>query len=292
MGNWISSLFNPSNNYKTSDGRQITAHDRAILDLKIQRDKLKQFSKKLELVSAREKEIARQLLRDGKKNLARLCLRKKRFQEQLLERLSVQLSNLEQLVDTIEFAQIEKKVFDGLKAGNEALKQIQQEMNIEAVEELMLETQSAIQRQREIDAMLCEKLTDEDEEEIQRELEILGGDEEAVAIDLRQLSISLSSTTTGNPSAVLESRVKVKSSPPTSNQKIQDLVAVNAEDPGDKTSKETNTNSKELKEQSQTHDKTNETSEDTGNRDRQFVKDPTQSKKCANKEDAQVLPAS
>jgi charged multivesicular body protein 6 len=104
---------------------------------------------------SREKELARQLLREGKHNLARLCLRKKRFQEQLLESLSVQLSNLQQLVDTIEFAQIEKSVFDGLKAGNEALKQLQQEISVEAVEELMLDTRNAIQHQQVSLSSLC-----------------------------------------------------------------------------------------------------------------------------------------
>jgi charged multivesicular body protein 6 len=182
MGNWLSSLFSSPNNSKNNKDHQITAYDRAILDLKIQRDKLKQFSKKvqyffdnlsvdfvdvcvwffcaimnlcfrftmmkLESVLAREKEVARQLLREGKQNLARLCLRKKRFQEQLLERLSVHLANLEQLVDTLEFSIIEKKVFDGLKEGNEVLKKIQQEMSVEAVEELLLDTQNAIQHQK------------------------------------------------------------------------------------------------------------------------------------------------
>jgi hypothetical protein len=53
MGNWISSLFgyhqgnSNTTTTTTTDHRQITSYDRAILDLKNQRDKLKQYSKKV-----------------------------------------------------------------------------------------------------------------------------------------------------------------------------------------------------------------------------------------------------
>jgi len=48
----------------------------------------------------------------------------------------------------VEFAVVEKKVFDGLKTGSEVLKQIQKEMSIEAVEELMSDTREAVEYQQ------------------------------------------------------------------------------------------------------------------------------------------------
>lgn len=47
-------------------------------------------------------------------------------------------------IDSVEFAQMEKRVFDGLKAGNEVLKEIHAEMSVEAVEELMADTKEAL----------------------------------------------------------------------------------------------------------------------------------------------------
>ena len=55
---------------------------------------------------------------------AKLLLKKKRFLENLLENTDTQLENLQQMVDTIEFTQIEVKVVEGLKQGNEALNQL------------------------------------------------------------------------------------------------------------------------------------------------------------------------
>lgn len=54
------------------------------------------------------------------------------------------MENVQQLIDSLEFAQLEKKVFDTLQEGTKALQQIQKEMSVEAVEKLMEDTQEAI----------------------------------------------------------------------------------------------------------------------------------------------------
>eukprot|EP00029_Vermamoeba_vermiformis_P003253 TRINITY_DN13646_c0_g1_i1.p1 TRINITY_DN13646_c0_g1~~TRINITY_DN13646_c0_g1_i1.p1 ORF type:complete len:265 (-),score=69.70 TRINITY_DN13646_c0_g1_i1:39-833(-) len=178
MGQFFSFLFGGGEgNNATKNQNAISAQDRAILDLKTQRDKLKLYSRKLEAVLDKEREAALKLLHEGQRHKALLCLRKKKYQEQLLEKTTVQLANLQQMVDTVEFAVVEKKVFDGLKTGNEVLKQIQKEMSIEAVEELMADTKEAIEYQEEVDSMLTSQLTDLEEEDILEELERLGSEE-------------------------------------------------------------------------------------------------------------------
>lgn len=151
----------------------MSSHDKAVLDLKVQRDKLTQYQKKMRAVVEKETEMARELLRKGQRPKALLALKKKRFQEQLLTKSEAQLSNLQEMIDSVEFAQMEKRVFDGLKAGNEVLKEIQAEMSLDAVEELMADTQEAIAHQQEIENILAGKLTDEDEEAILAELDEL-----------------------------------------------------------------------------------------------------------------------
>ena len=85
---------------------------------------------------------------------ARLLLRKKKHQETLLERTDKQLDNLEQLTHDIEFAQVERQVLDGLKSGNEALKAVNAIFSIEEIESIMDDTAEAVEKQREIDALL------------------------------------------------------------------------------------------------------------------------------------------
>ncbi|KAI0734601.1 Snf7-domain-containing protein [Fomitopsis betulina] len=151
----------------------ITKQDRAILDLKLQRDKVRQYQKKIQEVLNREHAIAKQQLAAGNTDRALLTLRKRKYQEGLLAKTDAQLENLDHLVSTIEFSLIEVSVLHGLQQGNEVLKQIHKEMDIESVEKLLEETAEARAYQREIDEMLSNALSAEDEEAVQGELQAL-----------------------------------------------------------------------------------------------------------------------
>ncbi|XP_014068264.1 charged multivesicular body protein 6 [Salmo salar] len=152
---------------------RVTEQDRAVLQLKQQRDKLKQYQKRITLQLEKERNLAKQLLKDGKKEKALLLLKKKRYQDQLLDKTENQISNLERMCQDIEFAQIEMKVIEGLKVGNDCLKSLHEAMSIEDVERIMDETQEAVEYQREIDEMLAGSLTQEDEDAILAELEAI-----------------------------------------------------------------------------------------------------------------------
>lgn len=109
---------------------------------------------------AREVELSLQFAKEGKKEKALLCLKKKRFQvpfqrhvlstrdftsqERLLQQAEKSLANVEELTDTLghsfptqqhtqeayqtEFTVVQKDVFDGLKAGSRTLKQLQEQV--------------------------------------------------------------------------------------------------------------------------------------------------------------------
>ncbi|XP_017288134.1 charged multivesicular body protein 6 isoform X1 [Kryptolebias marmoratus] len=152
---------------------RVTEQDKAILQLKQQRDKLRQYQKKINLQLEKERLLAKQLLKDGKKEKALLLLKKKRYQDRLLDKTENQISNLERMVQDLEFTQIERKVIDGLKVGNECLKKMHEVMSIEEVERIMDETQDSIEYQRQIDEMLAGSLTQEDEDAVLAELEAI-----------------------------------------------------------------------------------------------------------------------
>lgn len=98
----------------------------------------------MKFVTERETEIAKEHLKNGNKSLALLALKKRNYQTGLLQKTEDQLFSLEQLVQSIEFAQVEAQVFAGLRTGNQILKEIQNEIKIEDVEKLMDDTAEAI----------------------------------------------------------------------------------------------------------------------------------------------------
>ncbi|KAK4122648.1 hypothetical protein N657DRAFT_646362 [Parathielavia appendiculata] len=153
---------------------RITAQDKAIYDLKIQRDKLHQYQRRITHLTDKETQIARQMLAKGDKPRALLALRRKKYQESLLAKTDAQLEQLEKLTSSVEFALIQKDVFFGLQQGTKVLKEIQAEMGgIENVEKLMGETAEAIAYQREVSEIIAGRISVQDEEEVEDELAAL-----------------------------------------------------------------------------------------------------------------------
>ena len=165
---------------------RISEQDKAVLELKKQRDQLRLYQRKIEKEQEKLREIAKKCLRDGKKEKAKLLLKKKKRQDTLFENTESQIDNLEIMVNDIEFAQMQTQVVQGLKTGNESLKQMHKIMSYEDVEKIMEDTREGIEYQRELDELLAGSLTDEDESAILEELDVLLG---ASSTETKTLSI-------------------------------------------------------------------------------------------------------
>ncbi|KKY15083.1 putative snf7 family protein [Diplodia seriata] len=153
---------------------KISAQDKAILDMKIQRDKLHQYQKKIIVITNRETEVAKECLKKGDKRRALLALRRKKYQESLLQKTDAQLAQLETLTSDVEFALVQKDVLFGLQQGTSVLKEIHKEMGgLENVEKLMGENEEAQAYQREISEMLAGRMSNQDEDEVEDELDAL-----------------------------------------------------------------------------------------------------------------------
>uniref|UniRef100_A0A672N5Y4 Charged multivesicular body protein 6a n=1 Tax=Sinocyclocheilus grahami TaxID=75366 RepID=A0A672N5Y4_SINGR len=99
------------------------------------------------------------------KERALLLLKKKRYQDQLLDKTDIQIANLERLVgldDIIWLYLTLNRLFSRVYV-----------MSIEEVERILEETQEAIEYQKQIDELLAGFLTAEDEDAVLAELEAI-----------------------------------------------------------------------------------------------------------------------
>ncbi|KAJ5363367.1 Snf7 [Penicillium brevicompactum] len=187
----------------SGSSQKISAQDRAILDLKNQRDKLHQYQRRITVLTDRETEIAKECLGRNDRRRALLALRRKKYQESLLAKTDGQLAQLEQLTGQVEFALVQKDVLYGLQQGTQVLQTIHKEMGgIENVERLMGETEDARAYQEEVSQMLAGHLTNQDEDEVEDELEALR--REAAGPEVLPDPVVLPSPPTAKPERVQE----------------------------------------------------------------------------------------
>nr|CAG4652303.1 EOG090X0I21 [Triops cancriformis] len=108
---------------------------------------------------------------------AKLLLRKKKYQEDLLNQTSGQLDNIETMINEVEFASVKITVIENLKKGNEALKKLNQLFSIEDVENILSDTEEYKEKVDEITGMIAGVTTAEEEEDVEKELdELLSGE--------------------------------------------------------------------------------------------------------------------
>ena len=154
--------------------------------MKVQRDKLKQYRKKIAVVADRETEVARKCLAAGQKDKALLALRRKKYQQSLVDQTDAQLEQLEKLTANVEFSLVQKDVLFGLQRGTEVLKQINTEMGgLAAVERMMEDSAEARRQQEEISEALSGQLSNAEEDDVEDELEALEREVVGVKDDIK-----------------------------------------------------------------------------------------------------------
>lgn len=111
--------------------------DRAILQLKLQRDQLQQHKKKLQVMVDNDTEKAKDLLRQQRKKLAIFALKAKTHHEKLIETCDNALLSVLQLIDNTEMARIQADVMKALDAGNQVMKQISREVSVDRLTDIL-----------------------------------------------------------------------------------------------------------------------------------------------------------
>lgn len=140
-----SSSENQNQTNQRANRAQVSDKDRAILDLKNARDKLKKYRKKLDLESARYEEQAKQLIKQQQRQRALLVLKLRRHRDAEATKVDGQLITVLDMINTVEWESQNMDVLRALQEGTKALNKMHEELSIEDVANLLDETREAIE---------------------------------------------------------------------------------------------------------------------------------------------------
>lgn len=116
------------------------------------------------------------LIREQKKERALLVLKLKKHKEKEVNNIDGQLISILEMIDNIEWESANMEVMKALQAGNAALNKLHDEMSVEDVENLLNETNEAIETENQINLLLAGQFSVQDDEELQKELAELMGE--------------------------------------------------------------------------------------------------------------------
>ena len=127
----------------------------------------------METIANNQTEAAKKLLSEGKRKQALICIKRKRYQEQMLVKAEALLNNIEEMIGSLEFSKLQLDVVESLKQGNSLLKSLQSQMDLDDIEQLMLDTKESHAYQDQIDSALGAQLSQEDDAAIEAEFQQL-----------------------------------------------------------------------------------------------------------------------
>jgi len=168
MGGYSSKVVKPPSN------NSITVIDRAVLDLKNSRDRLKKYRTKLQADDEKLLLKAKELKRSKKEQSALNLLKLRKYKIREVDKVEQQLLNVYEMIQTIDTKQQEAFVLDAISQGTEALKVLHSERSIDDVIKIMEDAQEEAEIENEINNIIGGGITDDfDIEELEAELDAM-----------------------------------------------------------------------------------------------------------------------
>jgi charged multivesicular body protein 6 len=172
MGARLSRLFGAGKPTNKAGGT-ISEHDRAVLDLKVARDRLKKYQRKLDGDAATLVKQAQVLVLEGRRDRALMLLKIKKYKLQQSDKADAQLFTVTELIDSVEWEGQQSQVLAALAEGTKALNALHASMPIEDVEQLMADTQEALDYEAEISSVIAGSWSPESESSLMEEFAAL-----------------------------------------------------------------------------------------------------------------------
>ena len=165
----------------------ITSHDRCVLQLKKERDKLKKAQRVFEAKGERDRDAAVHFLREEgackekgdayraklNRDKALYCLKRRKAQERHIERTFALLENIETMMREVDARQFDTEVAEALRAATGELKAINDHLSLDEVAEIMESAQEQVRITEEVSELLSQNLTFSDEALLEDELDAL-----------------------------------------------------------------------------------------------------------------------
>lgn len=160
---------------KEAERPKLSPEEKAILDCKQSRDKIKAYIKRLEINEKNKKESAKDFLKKKDKDKAKILLSQSKMFKIQRESSENQLTAIEEQINRIDAAKTNKEVFSVLEKTNKVLKDLQQEVNIEKLEKISEDLNDIKQNNDEMTNFFKNHNVDvvENEDEINKEMEKL-----------------------------------------------------------------------------------------------------------------------
>ena len=155
---------------KNQKEEKITAEESTILQCKISRDNIKNYIKRLEKNSNIKREKAKEALKEKKKDRAKYNLKLSKMYKEQIKTAESQLTLLEEQINNIESAISQKEALKILEKGNEVLKNLQNECNIEKWEKISHDMNDIKEQQDEINQFFRDKNVEDIDEDIENEM--------------------------------------------------------------------------------------------------------------------------
>ena len=153
-----------------SETPKINNEEKAILDCKLARDKIKTYIKRLERNANLKKEKAKESLKQKNKDRAKYKLKLSKMYSEQIKHAESQLTMLEEQMNNLESAITQKEALKILEKGNEVLKNLQNECNIEKWEKISEDMNDIKEQQDEINQFFRDKNIEDIDNDIENEM--------------------------------------------------------------------------------------------------------------------------
>ena len=155
MGPCVSTKNKKSKEVKKREN-VLSQNEKVLLECKQCRDNIKLYIKKLETTSNKKREKAKELLKNNQKDRAKLYLKQSKFHLEQVKISEAQLTMIEEQIDNIQSTTQMLEIQKVLEKGNNVLKEMQKEMNVEKWEKIKDDMDELQEEQNEINQFFRE----------------------------------------------------------------------------------------------------------------------------------------
>lgn len=142
------------NCFKRKSEENLDNFEKAIFNAKIARDNVNNYIKRMDAKYFKQKELAKENLKLGNREKAKLCLARSKAYEAQIEVGRGQYNMLIQQINQIETTKIESEALKVLDTGNKVLKKLQNETSLEKWENIRDDLDDMRNQHKEIQEFL------------------------------------------------------------------------------------------------------------------------------------------